>query len=312
MTQIVYLEPKSLFPGQVRSDTLFGGICIGYKEVFGVEALTEFIEKKPVLLSSTFPFVRSGKIEHFLPKLITKSAKLAPKEIAEVKRLKRARFIHETLFNDLINGKTSEKDLIQRLVDHEIADTLLFPKGLSADFSIKSLDRTHNQRNRLNPRETSFFHTRNHSFRNAGLYFLLKCLDETFKDPLRAVLTYLSDRGFGGNISIGEGQFKLSIKEGSPIKEPNDGQYFATLSLYCPTGKEIESFEKEKMWYELIKREGKMSGGKTKQGVFMFKEGSTFPLLDQAQYGKIVTVSENPAALEFGLAFPVKVRLNEV
>lgn len=312
MQQIIYLEPRSLFPSQILSDTVYNTICIGYKDVFGVNELNEFIEKKPILISSTFPYIKNDKIEHFFPKLITKPPELTLDEIISGKVLKKVKFIHENIFNEWINGKISEKGIIENFDSYRASADLLFPKNINIDFSIKPVDRTHNQKNRLNPRETSFFYSNKTFFKNSGLYFILKYLDESFKENINSIFNYLTDRGFGGNISVGEGQFKPTIKEIELIKEPEDGEYFVTLSLFCPTEQEIESFNKENTWYELIKREGKMTIGKAKKSLFMFKEGSTFPSLDQTQYGKIECVSNNPIVFEYGYAFPVKVRKNEM
>ena len=73
---VVYLKPKSLFPTNLPSDTIFGAICVAIKEIYGEDELDSMLglfngKNNPFVLSSAFPFVNGsdGK-HHFFPKLI--------------------------------------------------------------------------------------------------------------------------------------------------------------------------------------------------------------------------------------------------
>ncbi|RLG25831.1 hypothetical protein DRN85_04790 [Methanosarcinales archaeon] len=92
------------------------------------------------------------------------------------------------------------------------------------------------------------------------------------------------------------------------IKEIAERDVFTTLSLYCPTD-EFEPFDKNQIWYELRKIQGKCSDGVMKKEFMMFSEGSTFPLLDQEFYGGVKEVRPAPKrVVEYEIAFPVGMR----
>lgn len=62
----VYLEPKATFKTDLQSDTLFGLICWGIRQVFSEQKLEELLAQfaagtPPFLLSSAFPFIRGEK-----------------------------------------------------------------------------------------------------------------------------------------------------------------------------------------------------------------------------------------------------------
>jgi CRISPR type III-A-associated RAMP protein Csm4 len=102
------------------------------------------------------------------------------------------------------------------------------------------------------------------------------------------------------------GQFKLSIVTDSElINEPErDAGSSMTLSLYSP--EDFDSFDKKRCWYELIKIRGRCGDGFMKKSIWVFKEGSTFPIHDQKICGKVVYVRENPDVVEYGIAFSVR------
>jgi CRISPR-associated protein Csm4 len=176
MSDIVYLKPKSLFPRSIPSDTLVGAIYYGISEIYGQESINDFIENEepPILISSAFPYVENnGNKIHFLPKLIVKPGKLSTDLLRKMKRFKKASFIHEEIFNDWINGRVSEGDLIEGIKDkHEVKNGLLVPKNTGLVFNIKTVDRAHNLLNRLTSKSEEFFYASSASFKNSGLFFL--------------------------------------------------------------------------------------------------------------------------------------------
>ena len=78
----VYLKPRGRLPGELRSDTLFGLIAVGVREVHGREAVDRFLAplfeegaEPPLLLTSAFPYVtRDGARVHYFPAPIDRAA----------------------------------------------------------------------------------------------------------------------------------------------------------------------------------------------------------------------------------------------
>lgn len=103
----VYLEPKTLFPTELPSNTIFGAICSSLsdlgKDVGGM--VDNFKISPPFLVSSAFPYVSSEKTHHFLPPPEHEPAKVeSKKDYDSAKEYKKAKFIHEDIFNQWIRG----------------------------------------------------------------------------------------------------------------------------------------------------------------------------------------------------------------
>ncbi|KAF5434828.1 CRISPR-associated protein Csm4 [Candidatus Methanophagaceae archaeon] len=317
MMEIVYLTPKSLFPTSLPSDTIFGAICVGLKEIYGVDELTEILGlfndgTIPFILSSAFPFVGDSKDNHhFFPKPIVEPFEENITDYLDhAKKFKKARYVHQSIFNDWINGCTSELDIIKAFDEnYKVDSTLLIPQKMDLNFRLIVADTPHNVLNRLSNKSENFYYSTGAYYRNAGLFFLIQFLDESYRSKIMAALRFIEDRGFGGDISSGRGQFELNFVESTElIKEPEEADAYTTLSLYSP-GNEFNSFDKNRIWYELTKIQGRSSDGRMKKSLFMFKEGSTFPLLDLEFYGGVKEVRPAPKrVVEYGLAFPVKMK----
>lgn len=314
----VYLTPKSLFPTSLPSDTIFGAICVGLKEIYGVDELTEMLAlfndgTIPFILSSAFPFVGDSKDNHhFFPKPIVEPFEGTITDyLDQAKRFKKARYVHQSVFNAWINGTPSELDIIKDFdKKYHVSGVLLTHKEeMGLDFRLIVADTPHNVLNRLSNKSENFYYSTGAYYRNAGLFFLIKFLDESYRSKIMAALCFIEDRGFGGGISSGRGQFELNFVESKElIKEPEEADAFTTLSLYSPRN-EFNSFDKNRIWYELTKIQGRCSDGSMKKSLFMFKEGSTFPLLDLEFYGGVKEVRPAPKrVVEYGLAFPVKMK----
>jgi CRISPR-associated protein Csm4 len=309
----VYLRPKSPFPDTVPSDTLFGAICCGFEELYEKDKVDALLNSKkpPFLISSAFPFVENGgEQEHFFPKLVVEPAEIDVNLFDKAKKYKKVVFIHERIFNEWIRGEVSELGLIEGIGDsYSVVKGLLVPKGFDIKFDIKTVDLAQNILNRLTAQSKDFFYLTKTYFLNSGLFFMIRFYEDC-KDEILAALRFLEDRGIGGDVSTGKGWFEFFYGE-NKINEPEDGDSFVTLSRYCPTKDEIEMFRRERMYYELIRTRGRSRDGVIKRPLFMFKEGSTFPELGKAFYGKIEKVRENPDVIEFGYSFPIKVRMHD-
>ncbi|MFZ2071653.1 MAG: type III-A CRISPR-associated RAMP protein Csm4 [Halobacteriota archaeon] len=314
---IVYLKPKSLFPTNLPSNTIFGAICIAIKEIYGEDELDRILdlfddESNPFVLSSAFPFVNGsdGK-HHFFPKLIVEPFEEPITNYwDQAKKFKGVRWIHQDIFNDWINGKLSELDVIKTFDErYKLKSGLLFHKGTDLEYEIIVADVAHNQLNRLSNRSENFFYSTGAYFRNVGLFFLIEFFNKSYESKVMSALKFIEDRGIGGDISSGQGQFEIDgVEDRSITTEPAEADAFTTLSLYSPDS-EFSSYNKSQIWYELVKIQGRCEDGAVKKPLFMFKEGSTFPILDQKFYGKTEEVRPKPQrAIEYGIAFPIKMR----
>jgi len=318
--EIVYIRPKSLFPLNLPSNKIFGSICVGINAIYGEDELNTMLDNfhsdsVPFIISSAFPFVDGIKDEakhHFFPKLITEPHKDTNKDLDAAKKFKKVEYVEESIFNEWINGKISEADIIEVFKDkYKIKDKLLFPKDIKPSFNLTVGDLPHNQINRLSSSSENFYYSKGRYFGNAGQFFLIKFFDNEFKPKIISALKFIEDRGFGGDISSGDGQFEVidGIKSIKIIDEPDGADTLATLSRYSPEN-DFNSFDKGRVWYELSKVQGKCGDGVMKKTLLMFKEGSTFPISDQGVYGQISEVRPNPKrTVEYGVAFPIKVKI---
>jgi len=317
--EIVYIRPKSLFPLDLSSNKIFGSICVGINAIYGEDELNTMLDnfhsdRVPFIISSAFPFVDGKKGEakhHFFPKLITEPYRDKNKDLDTAKKFKKVEYVDERIFNEWINGKISETDIINVFKNkYEIKDKLLFPKENKPIYNIVVGDLPHNQLNRLSFSSENFYYSKGRYFDNAGLFFLIKFFDNEFKPKIISALKFIEDRGFGGNISSGEGQFEIidGMKSIEIINEPNEADTLTTLSRYSPSN-DFNSFDQNRVWYELVKVQGRCSDGVMKRSLLMFKEGSTFPIIDRGIYGRVYDVRPNPKrTVEYGIAFPIKIK----
>ncbi len=315
----VYLDPLSALPTDLPSNRIFGAICVGMNELYGDGELSSMLEQfrggsAPFILSSAFPFVygEDNKTKyHFFPKPIVKPSALEDHEghYDAAKKYKKVQYLDQVLFNRFINGEINETSLIEGLSSNDvkiIRKIFLTGTDINNDFAIRKQDTPHNILNRLSGSSENFYYTTGLNFKNSGLFFLIKFYDNAYRSKVEASLKFIEDRGFGGNISSGMGQFKLSIVTDSElINEPaRDVGSSMTLSLYSPD--DFNSFDKKRCWYELMKIRGRCGDGFMKKSIRVFKEGSTFPIRDQKICGKLVDVRENPDVVEYGIAFPAR------
>ncbi len=330
--KIYYIKPRSLFPRELHSNTLFGAICIGMRELYGEEVLEDMINsfrnEHPFVLSSAFPFAKKDKKKHhFFPKPIVEPEELSEEKdgnwIKEyydsLKDYKKIKFMHEDIFYDFINGKTNEKEIIKNLDKNSGKYKLINNKTViikagneldEKDFLISIQDTPHNVLNRLSGESENFYYSTGSYFKNSGLFFLINFLDESYKEKIDAVLGFIEDRGFGGDLSTGSGQFEIENPDEEDFSridsiinnKPDEANRFLILSLYCPQA--FDGFDKNNCWYDLKRIRGKFGCGLMKKPVFMFCEGSTFP--ENNDMGKIVDVGDDTnKSVEYGLAYKI-------
>lgn len=309
---LIYIEPKSSF-SLISSDTLYGALVNTLQilsEDFN-DILLELMENPPFLISSAFPFVQDQKINHFYPKPLLPNNKSTSLNIDNIKKYKTVKYIHESVFSKIISGELEENRLIETIDNYYIESGLLYPKDLKLNFDIGLLDTSRNSLNRITYFSNLFFSSGYH-YKNVGLFFIIRFLNTDFQNKyselLKGCFRFLSDRGLGGDISVGKGHFDiLDIRDEEIINDPSDGNRFVSLSNYMPTLEEVELFQKnDDLCYELYTKRGRDSRGRIRKKVRFFREGSTFPELNKNVYGKATYVDDK--AVEIGYSFNVRMR----
>lgn len=314
---IIYIEPKSIFP-TLHSDTIFGALCSVLSEFYPAfmdELKEDFKEKPAFIISSAYPYIQRDMKKHFLPK-IEKYSKNSDttKNMDSYKKFKKIQYLDEDIFLNIIQNKLTTDEIINNLDEYTIESQMLTKEDLK-DIKIKSTIKHNNIIHRINNSSLNIYYTEGLQYKNMGLYFIVKIYDEKYEQIIKTGLKLLQDRGFGANISTGQGQFTYTIDEESEFEEKllnNPGNYYITLSRYIPTNKEINKIDTYST-YTLESKRGINSNGELKKKISFFEEGSIFPAY-QEYYGKIVNVGTITPAIEYGYAFPIKmeVETNEI
>lgn len=306
--KIAYLDPRGPFKNELHSDTLFGLLCWAIRQVFSEAQLVGLLSRfkagePPFLISSAFPYRQEGeRREHFLPRPLLRPASFDGlsdrEEMRQRKEFKRARWILADQFAEFLQGRLTE----QQYYESGAWKSMRSPR-------VRRVDRLRSRIDRLSGTtdgEGILFASPEYWVEGGGLYFLLKG-PET--EIVEKSLAFLEDFGWGGGNAAGYGQFRTRVEEGTLFAEAAEPNRFVTLSLYHPTAAELAHYQQGEIWYELVRRKGKVGGHFLQAGDFwkrsmlMFAPGSTFPLIPgHSVYG------DNPIAKgkEDGLPFEVQ------
>jgi|GEM_PF-184437 len=132
----------------------------------------------------------------------------------------------------------------------------------------------------------------------AGLFFLLDCADPALLNQVLASLRSLGENGVGMDRNTGNGHFEIEEPERLDWVSPAEADYAVSLSLFCPTDTSITAPDfMARSNYALFKRGGWVThpdhSSLRKQSVYMFAEGSVFPL--SGAEGKLVNLRPKAA-----------------
>lgn len=303
---LVYLKPLSTFP-KLHSDTLFGAITSAMSEIFPDkvdEMINEFESgRPPFLVSSTFPVVYDGESKiKFYPKLVWDSD-VSNLDSKILKDYKKVEYVEEELFNKLINGEISEKDILVNYKSYKRFSNLLMRNEFDVDIGFGENILPNNSVNRLG-NDTKIFYTSGDSYKNLGLFFLVQFFDVEYEDIIKSVMKFLKDRGFGRDISTGKGQFDYEIEEYPIFTESRGENSFVSLSRFVPTDDDLARIN-EYSYYEIGSKRGRDKTGEIRKQIKFFKEGSVFPNYS-ITYGGIIKSGDINPAVEYGYAFPLR------
>jgi CRISPR-associated protein Csm4 len=366
-TYAVYLRPRGALYSEVHSGTLFGAICWAIRTL-GLADLPALLEgfnaDPPFVVSSAFLCLWSGEArvrfypKPCIPELTSEQVRQLAKEtrgsnegekdakwrvVERAKRLQKAGYVSEALFEELVTGRTHTADLWRRWKDTglrardvEYAEGVLLTTGerqaLEREGRLwtfaKEQDVQRNQIDRVAGAtgEGLLFFERQTFLRpgQAGLWFLLRTRD---RGMMEAAFRYLADTGIGGRRSSGKRQFEIKVDKPYSLPEADDADAFVVLSLYLPKDGEWDRAG-EPLSYELVNLRGKhesrfparLAEGEKTQRVYKelvrpFAPGSIFPLgKRQPWYGQAVSVGQigEREVWQNGLALPVFARMGGV
>jgi CRISPR-associated protein Csm4 len=308
----------SYFTSEIKSYTIFGALCWGYRNFFGEKKLLDLLERfnsdPPFLISSCIfkkgdiRYFPCPQVEEFFPE---------PKGIEEYKKLKEIKkklnFIPEEIFIEFLEGNLITKwELGQKIEKYE---------GIKIHRTIK----VHNSINRLT------WTTIGGQLYNVPSFFypefsLFVCLfDENLLDEIKAVFKYIY---FGGNKSTGYGRVKL-IKVDRVEKLEKylsmPTKKFYTLSSTFPD----PSFDYDNSYYQIEIFCGKvenfydrLAAQILKRKVLYFQPGSILSIKESSQkkfFGNLIKVlssrslidpSKKVKIYQYGYAFPFYIKNN--
>ena len=301
---LVYIKPLSLFPN-LHSDTLFGALTSAIQELFPEKLdlmLDDFLNNNPpFLISSAFPYIFSDneKIK-FFPKIMMNSEDKV-NNIEFLKKYKDVDYLEESIFFDLLNGKISEKDIINNFKNYTQIDNLLMTKNYGINVDFKRNIVPNNSVNRLTNETNSIFYSEGMQYSNMGVFFYIELINNDYGKIILSALKFLSDRGFGRDISTGKGQFDYEVVNENIIRQ--SGNRFITLSRFIPSDDELDLINSQSC-YEISSKRGRDKSGEIRKQIRFFKEGSTFNNFTNIP-GQVLNSGTNFPAIEYGFAFPI-------
>lgn len=336
--KIVYLKPRSSFRDNLRSDSLWGLVCWGIKNLWSEETLLEMISGYqtgfPLKVSSAFRWVDTpeGRVRFFPKPLLppfdlqqlvsglSKKEKVA--QFARLKDWRGQKTVRESVFFSFLSGELDEKGFFSD-------ETLWNPSEFGRRFKLETT--IHNSINRLTASTNlpdnvegsgpGGLYSRDDIYAHqAGLFFLLDGEPE-YIAKAEAVLRYYSHTGLMGDSSTGKNHFDITVDD-YRVPGVEDATGFVSLSLYIPSGAEAEYFSANpgRCFYEMETRKGKVSSAHLntndfwKKSVISFREGATFPAMNKNGYGilrkvKDVTQPNQFSVYQSGIAFNLPARI---
>lgn len=311
---LVYLKPCSTFP-KLHSDTLFGALTYAINELYPnvvVDMINKFENfEPPFLVSSSFPYIgdKNSKIR-FYPKIILDN-NFSNLRIDDLKKYKNIQYFDEDIFLKIINNELTELEIITNLDSYDIINSkFLTKKEINPrEFGFGKNIIPNNKINRLT-NETEIFYNEGDSYKNSGLFFIVKFFDRKYESILISAIKFLKDRGFGRDISTGKGHFCYEIEKNDFFNDFNQGNSFISLSRYIPCENELKKI-KNNSFYEIGSKRGRSSSGEIRKQIRFFNEGSTFPNF-QSNYGQIINSGKVNPSIEYGYAFPIKFNVGDI
>jgi CRISPR-associated protein Csm4 len=304
----------------VPADTLFGALCMMWRDLYGVEELEEtllpaFQTGAPFRITSAFPY--AGGVR-FFPRPLVRLP------VEDPKALRRVRFVSESVFAAILRGETppfhpavcanqgtlwlsrDERAALAGWTDDATGDLALWRETIASRVTL----------DRLTSRSELWRFGRVLFAEGCGLWFAAHC-DAAWRNRFEAALRLLGDSGLGGERGAGHGLFTLAASPAPPaaltVDVDSSSASFVTLAPCCPrdAAEAAALTSGDPVAYDLLPRRGWIgspeAGGLRRQTVWMFAEGSV--LAGAGNAGRLAPVTPDAAphaVLRYGLAFPLR------
>jgi len=314
----------------VSADTLFSALCSMWRELYGLDALEKellggFNERSgngaPFFLTSAFPFAGETR---FFPRPLVKLPAI------DGKALRRAQFVSENVFAQIVNGEqmepdgdhsvnggavwvgAKEKKRLGRWIDDAEGNVVLWKQSVSPRVTLDRITAA-----------SVIWHFGSLVFaEGCGLWFAARfnpAYGAEWRRRFEAALRLLGDSGLGGERGAGHGLFDLEKVEEESLPDADESHHFVTLSPCCPKdGAQTAALmaDGENVAYELAPRRGWVTspeaGNLRRKMVWMMAEGSVLSKTADDHPGRLVDVRPEVCPHDvwrYGYGFPVGVRL---
>lgn len=267
----VYLKPRGGFRAPLRSDTLFGLITWGVRQVYGRASVERFLEplsqepaQAPLVVTSAFPYREGprGRVHYFPRPLPSYSG------------------------NGSAGAWIEERELLAYVTGHSGPAS-----GTEPSLPAPRIDQEWRAGGPV------------HRIDDGGLFFFAEGSKVHY---LEAALGFLERFGFGGQGSTGRGAFQVELHDTEFLRLAQPGELALLLSLYHPTSDERQAIataagatdgsSARRVHYRIERRRG-VAGGRLapvekryKPAVAMLTEGSVLPYAGGASAGRSPTV----------------------
>jgi CRISPR-associated protein Csm4 len=287
-----------------QADTIFGHLCWKLLRRSGEGALKQFLElyehgEPPILLSDGFP-------GDYLPRPLAPPCAEDPSRLAKLERVERQREAKEAtrsewLSLDDFNLARQGKPVKSPPKKDAVAEVMCF--GVTAKNQINRLTNTTGAGGELYDMG-EFILTR------VTVYW--RIADDHF-DDVKNFLTDLQATGYGKRKSVGYGHVEsFTLEEFDGFAEVPEADGFVTLSRFVPAPSDpTDGFWRAVVKYGKLGEEFAVGGNPFKRPLIQLAAGSCFRSVPMREwYGRIVEgLSARPEVKQYGLAFPVPMRL---
>ncbi|MFZ5911589.1 MAG: type III-A CRISPR-associated RAMP protein Csm4 [Chloroflexota bacterium] len=272
------------------SDSLFAALAARLAILQGGQVVDDWVQpflsgSPPFLLTSLFPF--AGDV-HFFP--VPLAAQLPdgrplPAGVRP-KALKKAQFISESIYRQLLTGKSlvdiepQSKKIQGDKVWMTKSEHASLTKQLGAGFKPWHIEKRPRVTVERPSNASTLFHVGAVYFApGCGLWFGIQWLDSAADQALFAsLLADLGEAGLGAERSVGYG--KAEITQARSLTLPDPGGLWTSLSRYLPRQEEMTAFQHQRAAWKVNTVGGWLDSpqkrGQRRRALNMVQEGAVF------------------------------------
>jgi CRISPR-associated protein Csm4 len=300
------------------SDSLFAALVARLAVLEGAEAVEAWMQPfagnaPPFLLTSLFPF--AGAVRFFPVPLAAALPNDQPlPDGIRPKDLKRVQFVSESLYRQLLTGKSlvEVEPGAAKLHGGKLwltqAESQSLPQPELQLWLIEKRPRVTVERA---SNASALFHTGAvHFNKGCGLWFAVQWLDEAEKARFEWLLHDLGQAGLGAERSVGYGQGKFTPLD--PLQLPEPRRAWTSLSRYLPRREEMSAFSGERAAWKVQTVGGWLdspqTSGQRRRALNFVQEGAVLEIPAQVQppFGRLEDARPRyKAGVEYPIEHPV-------